>query len=155
MHLNIHAFIYADILMQIHVHDTGQFTTRVRQGISDVQGPGEILVLPGNLVTFSYQDKAPEGNNTLVIKVLNSAVGVLSASPWPALPGAPLSITLIDKDVYDSTSATSENVIRKTLKLNGPSMNVDLVRNGVAGEVELVDDGTHDGRFTGRFANMH
>jgi hypothetical protein len=108
-----------------------------------------MLVLPGTLITFSYQDKAPEGNDTLVLEVLNSALGVLSASPWPALPGQPLSLTLVDRDIYESTSSSASIIMSKTLRLSGPSMDPHLVRNEVAGEVEMVDDGTANGRFTG------
>jgi len=93
---------------------------------------------------------APEGNVTLVLPVLDAAVGTLSASPWPALLDTPLSITLVDLDVYQSTSQSASNVRTQTLKIRGPSMNFDLLRNGVEGLVTLVDDGTESGRFTGK-----
>lgn len=65
---------------------------------------------------------------TLVLPVLDAAVGTLSANPWPALLDTPLSITLVDLDVYQSTSQSASNVRTQTLKIRGPSMNLDLVR---------------------------
>lgn len=127
---------------------TGQFSTRVRKGLGDIQGPGEILVRPGEFITFSYQDTAPEGHDKVIVKVFESTLGNLSANPWPALPGSPLSITLVDPDLYVTGSPTAENVMTQTLTLRGPSMDPDLVRNGVSGTVLLMDDGTAAGRFT-------
>jgi len=127
---------------------TGQFSTRVRKGLGDIQGPGEILIRPGEFITISYQDTAPEGHDKLIVQVFESTLGTLSANPWPALPGSPLSITLVDPDLYVTGSPTAENVMTQTLTLRGPSMDPDLVRNGVSGTVLLMDDGTAAGRFT-------
>ena len=128
---------------------TGQFFTRAPTGLSDSPGPGEILVMPGTLITLSYQDAAPEGNDTIVVEVMSAQAGTLSATPWPALPGTPISITLVDPDVYESQSSTVSEIMTVNIQVSGPSLDVDQVRNGVAGSLSLVDDGTGAGRFTG------
>ena len=128
---------------------TGQFSVRTRTGQEDTQGAGELLVRNGEFITFTYQDTAPEGNDTVVVPVVRSTLGTLSANPWPALPGTPLSITLVDLDLYQSGSPTAEEVMTQTVTLSGPSMDPDLVRNGVSGTVLMMDDGTSAGRFTG------
>jgi hypothetical protein len=128
---------------------TGQFQTRTRNSVYDQAGPSEVLVTPGNFLTFSYQDEAPYGNDTLVLEILNTGVGILSANPWPAVPGSPLFVTLTDPDAYDFTSSTNSDVMTQTITIDGPSMDTNLVRNGISGEVKVVDDGTGGGRFTG------
>ena len=128
---------------------TGQFLTRMRTSVFDQAQANELLVTPGNLITVSYADQSPVANVTLVAPVMNAAVGRLTASPLPALPGKILFITLEDADVYASTSDTREQILSKTISVAGAGMDRNMVRNGLAGQLVLVDDGSGLGRFTG------
>ena len=129
---------------------TGQFLTRMRTSVFDQAQANELLVTPGNLITVSYADQSPVANVTLVASVMSAAaVGRLTASPLPTLPGQILSITLEDADVYASTSDTREEILSQTISVAGAGMDGNMVRNGLAGQLVLVDDGSDLGRFTG------